>query len=55
MEILLALAIILLAVAGLGLSLVIGRGPLKGPCGGIACVRGAACDGCPNRKDARGT
>lgn len=51
MEILLVLAIFLLAGLGLGLGLMLGRGPLRGSCGGMSCVKGAACDGCPNRKD----
>ena len=55
MEILLVLAIILIAVAGLGIGLVIGRGPLKGSCDGMACLENAACEGCPHRKNARRT
>ena len=51
MEILLVLAIFLLAVAGLGVGLLIGRGPPKGSCGGLACVEGAVCDGCPRRAE----
>lgn len=49
MEILLVVAIFLLAAGGLGLGLIAGRGPLKGSCGGMACLKGIACDGCPNR------
>lgn len=50
MEILLVLAIFLLAAGGLGLGLMLGRGPLKGSCGGMSCLKGAACEGCPNRE-----
>ncbi len=49
MEILLAIAIVGLGMAGLGVSLFVGRGPLKGSCGGMACMKEAACEGCPNR------
>ncbi|NHX27149.1 (Na+)-NQR maturation NqrM, partial [Escherichia coli] len=24
-------------------------GPIKGSCGGMSCIRDAACDGCPHR------
>ncbi|MGO4906768.1 hypothetical protein ACEN2J_00400 [Pseudorhodobacter sp. W20_MBD10_FR17] len=50
MEILLALGIILLAVLGLALGSLFGRGPVKGSCGGMACIKDIACEGCPNRK-----
>ncbi|WP_192895613.1 hypothetical protein [Arsenicitalea aurantiaca] len=39
----------LLAVFGLGLGVLLGRRPLEGSCGGIAC--GGACSACPNRKE----
>lgn len=51
MEILMVLAIFLLAAGGLGLGLMLGRGPLRGSCGGMSCLKGIACEGCPNRKD----
>jgi len=51
MEILLVLAIFLLAGAGLGLGLLIGKGPLKGSCGGLSCIKGAVCEGCPHRNE----
>lgn len=51
MEILLALGITLLAVLGLGLGSLLGRGPVKGSCGGMACIKDIACEGCPNRQD----
>ena len=50
MEILLGLCIVLFAVAGLGLGSLFGRGPIKGSCGGMACLKDVACEGCPHRK-----
>ncbi len=49
MEVLLGLCIILLAVFGLGLGSILGRGPLKGSCGGMACIKDVTCEGCPHR------
>lgn len=49
MEILLVFAIVLLAVLGLGLGSLFGRGPVKGSCGGMACIKDIACEGCPYR------
>ncbi|PRX08390.1 UNVERIFIED_ORG: hypothetical protein BCL66_111150 [Martelella mediterranea] len=49
MEILMAIAIVLLGMGGLAVGLLVGRGPLKGSCGGMACMKEAACEGCPNR------
>lgn len=43
----LALAIILISLAGLGLGLLFGRPALRGSCGGLSCVSGADCAGCP--------
>lgn len=50
MEFLLTLGIFLLAACGLALGLVFGRGPVQTSCGGASCIKGAACDFCPNRK-----
>lgn len=50
MEFLFVLAIFLLTGLGLGAGLILTGRPLKGSCGGIACVGGASCDGCPRRK-----
>jgi hypothetical protein len=50
MEIFIAVGIVLLAVLGLGLGSFFGRGPVKGSCGGMACIKDIACEGCPNRK-----
>ena len=49
MEFLFALVIVLLAVLGLGAGLMLTGRPLKGSCGGLACVGGASCDGCPRK------
>ena len=49
MEIVLAIGIFALVAAGLGLGLMLGRGPLKGSCGGMACLKDVACEGCPHR------
>lgn len=50
---LLTLAILLLALAGLGLGLFFGRRPPAGSCGGLACIPGAACAGCARRRGER--
>ncbi len=42
----LTFAIILLAICGLAVGLLFGRPPLRGSCGGVTCIRGAACGGC---------
>ena len=44
----LTLLVILLAVAGLAVGVLLGRAPLKGSCGGLAC--GGACAACPRKK-----
>lgn len=49
MEVMLGLCIVLLAVLGLGLGSLVGRGPVKGSCGGMACIKDVACEGCPHR------
>lgn len=50
MEILLATAIIALAGLGLGVGLMLGRGPVKSSCGATACLPKEACADCPNRR-----
>lgn len=45
----LSLAVILLAGLGLSLGVLAGRGPVKGSCGGSACIPGADCAGCRKR------
>lgn len=49
MELVLGLVIILLAVGGLALGSFFGRGPIKGSCGGMACLKDVACEGCPHK------
>jgi len=50
MALLLGLGIVLLAVGGLAFGMVFGRGPAKGSCGGMACLKDVACEGCPHRR-----
>lgn len=50
MEFLLVLVIFLLAAGGLALGLALGRGPVRGSCGGMACLKDIACEGCAHRK-----
>lgn len=47
---LIAFCLVVLAVAGLSLGVIFGRAPIKGSCGGLACVPGAACGACKRRK-----
>lgn len=49
MEFLFALLIFLIAVLGLGAGLMLTGRPLKGSCGGLACIGGGACEVCPRR------
>ncbi len=51
---LLTFAIILLAFAGLALGVILGRAPIKGSCGGLACIPGADCAACPNHSEKDG-
>ncbi len=43
------LALFVLAVAGLSVGVMLGRAPIKGSCGGLACIKGADCSACPHR------
>ncbi len=54
MEALLAIAIVALAAGGLAAGLAFRGRPPQTSCGGMSCVGGEACAGCPNRagKDA---
>lgn len=45
----LAFVIILLAIAGLAVGVMVGRAPIKGSCGGLACVKGIDCGLCKAR------
>ena len=44
--IILAFFIILLAIGGLALGVTVGRPPIMGSCGGLACVKGIDCGAC---------
>ena len=44
--IILASAIFLLAMVGLGLGVLAGRSPIKGSCGGLSCLKGIDCGAC---------
>lgn len=46
----LALVVVGLSVGGLALGVLLGRAPLKGSCGGMACIDKIECEVCPNRK-----
>jgi hypothetical protein len=43
---LLAFGLVLMSVLGLALGVILGRAPLKGSCGGLACATGLSCSGC---------
>jgi len=45
----LTLGIIAVAFSALSLGVILGRAPIKGSCGGLACVPGADCAACPNK------
>lgn len=45
---LITLGLVLLAFAGLSLGVIFGHAPIKGSCGGLACIPGADCAACPN-------
>lgn len=38
-----------LAMTGLAVGVLAGRAPIKGSCGGLACVKGAECGVCTRR------
>lgn len=44
----LALLIIAVSLAGLGLGALFGRGPATGSCAGLSCIERGDCDACPN-------
>ena len=39
-------AIVLVAIAGLAVGVLAGRAPIKGSCGGLACLKGMDCGAC---------
>lgn len=45
----LSLGIVLLAISGLAVGIIFGRPPIKGSCGGLACIKDIDCSVCPNR------
>ncbi|MFN3846077.1 MAG: hypothetical protein ACK4RZ_09690 [Paracoccaceae bacterium] len=49
MELVLAVAIMALAAGGLGLGLLLGRGPALTSCSAAACLPEGRCDDCPLR------
>ncbi len=50
MEFFLAVGIVVLAAVGLGLGLVLGRGPARTSCGAAACLPTGRCVDCPMRR-----
>ncbi len=44
--IVLSVFVVALAMAGLAVGVMAGRAPIKGSCGGLACIDGASCAGC---------
>lgn len=46
----LAFGIICTAFVALCLGVIFGRAPIKGSCGGIACIPGADCAACPHKQ-----
>jgi len=50
MELLIVLMIFLLAVCGLATGLLLGRGPVRGSCGGRSCLKNFDCAACPHRE-----
>lgn len=45
----LSFVIIALSLAGLGLGMLLGGAPIKGSCGGLACLSHAECNGCTHK------
>ena len=50
MELVFAVAIMVLAAVGLGLGLFFGRGPVQTSCSAAACLPEARCTDCPLRR-----
>lgn len=54
MEILLPVFVIFaLAVAAMAIGVLLGRAPIKGSCGGLACIDKLDCEVCPHRDHER--
>ena len=49
------LVIFLASIVGLATGVLLGRAPLRGSCGGIACLKGGGCATCETHRDAEGT
>lgn len=47
---LLTFGLIGLSILGLAIGVLMGRAPIKGSCGGIACGTGGGCMACPKRR-----
>lgn len=43
-------AIFLIAIGGLAIGVMAGRAPIKGSCGGLACVKGIDCGVCKAKR-----
>ena len=51
----LTLAIVVASVAGLATGVLLGRAPLRGSCGGVACVKGVGCAACETHRETEDT
>jgi hypothetical protein len=51
----LTLVIVLASIAGLAAGVLLGRAPLRGSCGGIACLKSGGCTACKTHRNAEGT
>ena len=49
------LVIVLASVAGLATGVLLGRAPLRGCCGGVACVKSGGCAACETHRRAKDT
>lgn len=49
METLFAIAVVVLAACGLAIGLVLTGRPPETSCGGLSCIKGVRCEGCPKR------
>lgn len=47
------LIVFLLSIAALAAGIMLGGEPIKGSCGGIACVKAVKCQGCPHGGERR--
>lgn len=41
-----AFIVLILSIGGLALGVIAGRPPIKGSCGGLACLKGVDCGAC---------